>query len=91
MVAAYCVLKARAAVGVKVATVPLTEMAPATAEPPCGIKVNVDDVKDVAFIASLNVAATAVFTATLMAPEPGVVELIVGGVGGAAAVVKLQV
>jgi hypothetical protein len=77
-------------VGVKVATDPLTEYVPATAEPPCGIRVNVDEVKDAAFIGSLKVAVSVVLRAMFMAVLSGVTAVTVGGVGGAAAVVKIQ-
>jgi hypothetical protein len=88
--AVYSVPPARAADGVKVTTAPLTEYVPVTAEPPCGVSVNVDEVIDEALIASLKVAVTVVLVAILIAVLRGVTAVMVGGGGGAAAVVKLQ-
>jgi hypothetical protein len=87
--AVYCVPPARAADGVKVTTAPLTEYVPVTAEPPCGVSVNVDEVMDEALIASLKVAVTVVPVATLVAALSGVTAVTMGATG-AATVVKLQ-
>ena len=92
MVAVYCVLPARLAVGVKVAVLPLTFTVPVTAVPPevvASLKLAVVSVELV--IASENVADTEEFSATPVAAFAGDVADTVGGVvSGAAAVVKLQ-
>ena len=63
---------------------------PETAVAPC-LRVNVAVLMVSGLIASLNVAASALLSDTLVAPLPGTVELTVGGVVfGAEPVVKVQ-
>jgi energy-converting hydrogenase Eha subunit B len=82
IVAVYCVLYARFADGVNVATDPLAAYVtvPETAALPGPVSVKVAEVIVAAFIAWLKVAVRAVFTATPVVPLPGVTEVTVGGV-----------
>ncbi len=93
IVAVYCVLTLRAAVGVNIAVLPLTFTVPVTVAPPalgCRVKLAVLSVELV--IASENVADTEVFVATPVVPLAGEVADTVGGVvSGATAVVNCQV
>jgi hypothetical protein len=86
IVAVYKVLVARAAVGVNVAVVPEYVIVPPTAVAPGPVNVNVAALIVAGFIASLNVAETAVLTATAVAPLTGTVEITVAG----GAVVKVH-
>src|SRR6202521_611402 len=61
-------------------------MAPVTGVAPGPVTVNVAELMVAGFIASLNVAEMAVFTATAVAPFTGTVETTVGG----AAVVNVR-
>jgi len=79
IVAVNNVLLARSNVGVKVAIVPEYVTAPATTVAPGPVTVNVAPVMVAAFIASLNVAETSVFTGTALAPFAGTVDITVGG------------
>jgi hypothetical protein len=91
MVAVCSVIAARGAVGVKVAVLPLTVTMPATAAPPEPASVKLALVSVELVIGSENVADTAVFSATPVAPLAGDMPDTVGGVvSGAAAVVKVH-
>jgi hypothetical protein len=84
MVARYCVLPARETAGMKVALLPKTMTVPPTAAPPttlASLKVEVVTVEGV--MASANVAVTAAFNATAVAPLLGAVEDTVGGLPSA--------
>jgi hypothetical protein len=85
IVAVYKVPLARAVVGVNVAVVPANVTAPITGMAPGPVKVNVAALIVAGFMASLNVAETAVLTGTPVAPIVGTVETTVG-----APVVKLH-
>jgi hypothetical protein len=86
IVAVNTVLLARTAVGVNVAVVPAYVTVPATRVAPGPVKVNVAPLIVAAFMASLNVAETRVFTGTAVAPLAGTVEITVGGAAAAAVV-----
>ena len=88
MVAVYCVLPARDALGVNVAVLPLTPTEPLTGVPLLvTTKVNVAVVSVALFIGSENMAANAELSATPVAPLSGDVESTVGGVVSGGAVV----
>src|SRR5882672_10739309 len=93
IVAVYCVLPARLAVGVNVAVWPLTFTVPVTVAPPAvGRRVKLAVLSVELVIASEKVADTEEFSATPVAALAGDVEDTVGGVvSGAAAVVNCQV
>ncbi|HXO04189.1 MAG TPA: hypothetical protein VN884_01015 [Candidatus Sulfotelmatobacter sp.] len=85
IVAVNSVPLARTVVGVKVAVEPANVTVPITGMAPGPVKVNVDTLIVAGFMASLNVAETAVLTGTPVAPIVGTVETTVG-----APVVKLH-
>jgi hypothetical protein len=85
IVAVYTVPVARAVVGVNAAVVPAKVTVPATGVAPGPVKVKVAALIVAGFMASLNVAETAVLTGTPVAPIVGTVETTVG-----APVVKLH-
>jgi len=53
-------------------------MVPATAAPPAGVSVNVDELMVAALIAVLNVADITVLMATPVAPTAGVIDVTAG-------------
>lgn len=84
MVARYCVLPARDTAGMKVALLPQTATVPPTEAPPttfASLKLAVVTLAPV--MASANVAVTAEFNATPVAPLLGAVEDTVGGLPSA--------
>jgi hypothetical protein len=85
-VAVYKVLVERTAAGVNVAVFPAYVTVPVTGVAPGPVKVNVAALIVAGFIASLNVAETAVLTATTVAPLAGIVEMTVAS----GAVVNVQ-
>jgi hypothetical protein len=92
IVAVYCVLGERAALGVNVAVLVESATVPLTLAPPeVATNVKLPVVMVEAFIASEKVADTAVFTDTPVAASAGEVEVTVGGVVSGKPVVKLQV
>ena len=92
IVAVYCVLPERPAVGVNVAVVPLILTVPVTADPPeVGRSVKLDVFSVELVIASENVADTEAFRVMPDALFAGDVEDTVGGVESEAApVVNVQ-
>lgn len=90
-VAVYAVLYASGPDGWNVAVLPLRETVPGMTSPPL-FNVNVPDVKVAAFIGSLKVAETVVFTATPVWLPAGLVVVTDGGVtSGDEPVVNVQV
>jgi len=80
IVATYCVSTARLAVGVNVAVFPLTLIVPPTGPPPPATSEKVALFSADGLIGSENVADTAAFRATPVAPFAGETETKVGGV-----------
>ena len=92
IVAVYCVLPARDALGVNVAVLPDTPTVPLTGVPLLvTTSVNVEVVSVALFIGSENVTITVLLSATLVAPMLGKRDCTVGGVvSGGVVVVKTQ-